>query len=538
MKIHLFLLLLLSGLVFAVQVDLEELRDLANKNTDAIPLPVRQIFGNERINLYLEDQVVGVITKNAQIIEMGPALLDPTLNAYTDSDTVKAMLAGELSFSKALQTGKLRYEAVDTITKIKTIIAEFARAVFSILSPPGGFSSVIEKTPQSTTSQAVEYSCSDNEGGQSEMWAGNITLNDSTGRVQLIPDSCLNETVVEEYYCAPRDSGAGTLHSFIACPDKYNCVRGECKPRPPRFTCNDEGLNIWQKTNSTVLNEDGEVFDWRVDECVDATRLSEKICVNSTSQYVSSVVLICPFGFECADGTCIESQQVQYRCFDSDNGGDEFTVGTATVRASNATIVQSLTDQCTNGYPPNGRTLIEARCVASPPNSIGRDSIQCDCLSGACARRSKVCSESDGRIDVHIASTTSNSSGSSGRDSCEGENAVREYYCVDGQVFNGVWPCASGERCVDGACRPREGVSSRMFTCADSDAGTNEFIAGNVTVHYTNGTIAAFVDSCFNEEIAVDYACPHSYNFDSVVSSTNVACGPGGACRNGACIAG
>ncbi|MBI4406787.1 hypothetical protein HY571_02640 [Candidatus Micrarchaeota archaeon] len=114
------------------QLDLQEIRDLVNKNSGAIPLGIRSVFGNERVNLHLQEKVFGIVTKNAKIESIGAALSDPTLNVYADTATINAMVTGQLDLDSALSSGKLRYEAVDTITKVKMIIVEIAKLVFSM----------------------------------------------------------------------------------------------------------------------------------------------------------------------------------------------------------------------------------------------------------------------------------------------------------------------------------------------------------------------------------------------------------------------
>ena len=106
-----------------------------NANADAVPPQIANLFGNERLNFYLEDGIIGIITKKAKIIEYKQTELpNPTMNIYTDTTTIRQMFGGKLTFSKALESGKLKYNAVDAVTKIKLVIAEIFGSTYSVLT--------------------------------------------------------------------------------------------------------------------------------------------------------------------------------------------------------------------------------------------------------------------------------------------------------------------------------------------------------------------------------------------------------------------
>ncbi len=136
MKVQLTIMFLLISFGFAAanhaSFNLPEIVNTINQNSDAIPKQLAQIFGNERINVYFEDGVIGAVTVRGKITEYySQEISNPTLKVYLDSRTATALAERRESLNAALASGKVRYEAIDAITKIKMIIAEIARSIFS-----------------------------------------------------------------------------------------------------------------------------------------------------------------------------------------------------------------------------------------------------------------------------------------------------------------------------------------------------------------------------------------------------------------------
>ena len=127
------LFLLSFGLAGAnhASFNLDEIVNTINENSDVVPIQLAKIFGNERVNVYFEDGVVGAVTVNAKVTEYYThEVTNPTLKIYIDSRTVIALAEGRESLNHAIANGKLRYEAIDPITKIKMIIVEITRSIF------------------------------------------------------------------------------------------------------------------------------------------------------------------------------------------------------------------------------------------------------------------------------------------------------------------------------------------------------------------------------------------------------------------------
>ncbi|MDP3742202.1 MAG: hypothetical protein Q8R15_02705 [Candidatus Micrarchaeota archaeon] len=139
MKVQLTIMFLLLSFGFVAanhaSLNLPEIVKQVNENAASVPDSVLSLFGNERINVYFEDGTIGIVTKKGKIIEYREqAITSPTLNVYVKSNTLKKLMAGQLEFTKAVKSGELRYEAIDPITKIKAIIADFAMNLFVALT--------------------------------------------------------------------------------------------------------------------------------------------------------------------------------------------------------------------------------------------------------------------------------------------------------------------------------------------------------------------------------------------------------------------
>ncbi len=222
--------LLLIGFASAVDFpfDLQDFKKQINQNTKIIPGQLKQLFGNERINAYVDDVVIGIVTENAEIVEIKEKEIEsPTLLVYSDVKTVKDLVAGKLDFNEALDEGLIRYEAVDIVTKIKMIFGEVARSIFSFVS--GNLGTASNRGAQDNRqTQTVNYTCVDDETRQFIDVAGNVTVTASPGGVTIQSDECLNQTTVKEYYCAPQDYGAGMLYQLMDCLPDETCVEGAC----------------------------------------------------------------------------------------------------------------------------------------------------------------------------------------------------------------------------------------------------------------------------------------------------------------------
>ena len=125
-KFVLFALCFLFVAAFAVEVEitgnkitnehLQMFKTEYNKNIDKIPSIAVSLFGNEKMNLYVkgyENKPVYLIMNEGYMTNIGfRELSDKTMNVYTDENTIRSIIEGNLDFASALQKGKIRYEGV------------------------------------------------------------------------------------------------------------------------------------------------------------------------------------------------------------------------------------------------------------------------------------------------------------------------------------------------------------------------------------------------------------------------------------------
>lgn len=96
-----------------------------------------KIFGNERMNVYIDDQApFNIITSGGRVESLNHGEIEnPTMRVYTDMGTIDQLIAGELMPVDALQQGKIRYEGVGFVNKIKF---KLLSVVSGILTKFGG----------------------------------------------------------------------------------------------------------------------------------------------------------------------------------------------------------------------------------------------------------------------------------------------------------------------------------------------------------------------------------------------------------------
>lgn len=116
---------------FTGEENLETIKDLYNANLQRIPF-VASLFRNERINLYIGgDMNFSFITEDGRIETIAKGQLgDPTVNIYTDVETVEELLEGEMTFTEALKEGKIGYEGVGFFNSIKYGLADFLFKIY------------------------------------------------------------------------------------------------------------------------------------------------------------------------------------------------------------------------------------------------------------------------------------------------------------------------------------------------------------------------------------------------------------------------
>jgi hypothetical protein len=106
-----------------------------NKNINQVPEIAINLFGNEKMNLYVKDyenKPIFIIMEKGNMENIGfGELKDKTMNVYTDEDTIKKIANNEITFAEALQYNKIRYEGIGIINSIKTGIANIGITIWS-----------------------------------------------------------------------------------------------------------------------------------------------------------------------------------------------------------------------------------------------------------------------------------------------------------------------------------------------------------------------------------------------------------------------
>ena len=102
-------------------VDFKELVSAYNGNLDKVPSFVKNTFGNERINLYVDGQpFVGLVGQNGNITEYKKGGIEnPTMRIYTTSGTIDKLVKGNTTLLDSVKDKSIDYEGVGFAKKIK-----------------------------------------------------------------------------------------------------------------------------------------------------------------------------------------------------------------------------------------------------------------------------------------------------------------------------------------------------------------------------------------------------------------------------------
>jgi len=115
------MVVLLAGAVFAQDIPdievftqesfLEEVQQSYNSQRGNAPEFLLNLFGNERMNIYIDDIALHAIMIDGEMTDVGTGELeDNTLNVYTDEETVTALMKEEIGMKEALDSKKITYE--------------------------------------------------------------------------------------------------------------------------------------------------------------------------------------------------------------------------------------------------------------------------------------------------------------------------------------------------------------------------------------------------------------------------------------------
>lgn len=113
-------------------LDLEKLVETYNQNLEKVPGFVKNIFGNEKINLYIDGELfVGLAGEGGKIDEYKKGGIDkPTMKVLTTSDTIDKLIDGDKTLLEAVKDKSVSYEGVGFIGKIKFGFIKIFQGIF------------------------------------------------------------------------------------------------------------------------------------------------------------------------------------------------------------------------------------------------------------------------------------------------------------------------------------------------------------------------------------------------------------------------
>jgi hypothetical protein len=138
------LVLLIMPVTSAAEFNLEqeilnEYKEVANSNSDKLPDFVKNLVGDQNINVYVnrdhsESFNMSLKMNGTQVEAIGNhSLEDPDLEIWTSTDIIQNISESERPVEQvkaAIDEDKIRYEANDTWTKIQLFFAETFMSFF------------------------------------------------------------------------------------------------------------------------------------------------------------------------------------------------------------------------------------------------------------------------------------------------------------------------------------------------------------------------------------------------------------------------
>lgn len=104
-----------------IPVFVDKYTTLYNEKIDKVPEIALSLFGNERVNLYVNDQILyGFRLEDGKIVEkLEGGIEEPTLNVYTTAEVIIKLINKEIGYEEALEGKHITYSGVGFLKKIK-----------------------------------------------------------------------------------------------------------------------------------------------------------------------------------------------------------------------------------------------------------------------------------------------------------------------------------------------------------------------------------------------------------------------------------
>lgn len=205
---------------------------------------IDKIFGNERINFYLDSELAfGVVTARGKIIEQNERGIEkPTLNVYMKSEDLKELIDGKLSIEDALTSGKIEYKGVGIVKRVKFWAINLVKSFFL----GSGIAENKKKCfdtdgPINVESSFIKGKCTDKNGVSYEDTCISADPSFPNGKYRYVLDYDCNS----DDLCEPKEWGCKLLSPPNEC--EYGvCVEcpgsdSECNPSSP---VSEKGLSV------------------------------------------------------------------------------------------------------------------------------------------------------------------------------------------------------------------------------------------------------------------------------------------------------
>ncbi len=114
------------------KLDIDDLVTKYNDNIASIPGPLKGIFGNERINVYVDGKIlVGLVGVNGTIVEhKQDGIEKPTMKIMTDSDTIGKIISNQKTFADAIRDKSITYSGVGFGNSVKFAFIRIIQNIF------------------------------------------------------------------------------------------------------------------------------------------------------------------------------------------------------------------------------------------------------------------------------------------------------------------------------------------------------------------------------------------------------------------------
>lgn len=361
-------------------------------------------------------------------------------------------------------------------------------------------------------------------------------INNEATRVSINSDICQNSTTLIEAYCDPD---IGIRLKDITCPKGTICSNGRCifQNNVPKCKETDSGNDVLVHGDAYLESNDGKIVELLHDNCYFAGSgyggssiygFVERYCDPNDPYVIKTSKGLCPRGYNCTNGECVNLDPNPVECVDNDDGIhfntlSNVTKGT-TIKLDGCIYdqvaveyfcynndIQSATVRCERGY-----TCVNGKCV----DSLEQPKTGCECVNGRCrdsngADRISYCQ--DGKAYSFYCKST------------DSEGIQVEPH-VAGPL---VKECTDGKVCEQGYCIPESNVE---FICNETDFSID---SGGVNI-YQKGTMynqldgKSYTDFCTKDSKVVEYSCAFGAGNARATDYRIIECENG--CADGACI--